>query len=143
VKTNYQRLLGAFSGKAETGPFPNASEKQRMWLTNAMADNTLLGDAVRQGFGGFWTDDYPSLELRFETDDGQSVEQVFRLSTKAQQSFMLPWLVYDGSTEFTSGNADVSRAVAQVLPAGFLHRDRLSGDLFRLVVGEFPRLSRS
>jgi hypothetical protein len=120
--------------------FPNTSERQRAWLTNALADVELLGEAVRGGFGTMWTDDYPSLELRFENHDGQTVEQVFRLSTSAQPSFMLPWQVYDGTNEFTSGNADISRAVVQVLPPGFLNRDRLNGDIFLMVVREFLNL---
>ena len=142
VKTNYERLLQGYSTNSETGPFPNASERQRAWLTNALADVELLGEALRGCFGAFWTDDYPSLELRFEHDDGQTVEQVFRLNTRAQPPFMLPWEVYDGTNEFTSGNADISRAVVQILPPGFLNRDRLSGDLFQMVRGGFMQLQK-
>ncbi len=142
MKTNYQRLLESYSDKGGTRAFPNASERQRAWLTNALADTELLGEALRGCFGTFWTDDYPSLELRFENDDGQAVEQVFRLSTKAQPSFMLPWEVYDGTNQFTSGNADISRAVVQILPPGFLLRDRLNGDLFQMVRGGFLQLQK-
>jgi hypothetical protein len=143
VKSNYQRLLQAYSGDSDKGVFPNTSERQRAWLTNALADVELLGDAVRGCFGTMgWTDDYPSLELRFENDNGQTVEQVFRLSTSAQPSFMLPWQVDDGTNEFTSGNADISRAVVQVLPPGFLNRDRLNGDIFQMVVREFLNLGK-
>jgi hypothetical protein len=140
LKTNSQRLLQRYSGDSEKRAFPNASERQRTWLTNALADLNLLGEAVRQPYRTFWTDDHPELELRFEEDDGQTVEQVFRLSTDAQPSFMLPWQVHDGTNEFTSGNADISRAVVQVLPQGFLLRDRLDGDLFQMVLGGFLRL---
>lgn len=140
VKSNYQRLLQAYSGDSGKGVFHNVSERQRAWLTNALADVELLGDAVRGGFGTMWTDDYPSLELRFENDDGQTVEQVFRLSTSSQPSFMLPWEVYDGTNEFTSGNADISRTVVQVLPPGFLNREGLNGDIFQIVVGGFLNL---
>jgi hypothetical protein len=142
LRTNYQRLLQAFSTNTDNVPFPKASERQRAWLTNALADVELLGEGLRGCFGTFWTDDYPSLELRFENDDGQTVEQVFRLSTRAQPSFMLPWQVYDGTNEFTSGNADISRAVVQVLPSGFLLRDRLNGDLFQMVRGGFLQLRK-
>jgi hypothetical protein len=68
VKTNYPRLLEAFSGDLGKGAFPNASERQRAWLTNALADIELLGEGARRCFGTFWTDDYPSLELRFQGD---------------------------------------------------------------------------
>jgi len=137
VKSNYQRLLESYSDKSRREAFPNASERQRAWLTNALGDLELLGDGLRGCFAGFLTDDYPSLELRFENHDGQHVEQVFRLSTMAHLRFMLPWEVCDGSHEFTSGNADISRAVVQILPPGFLHGDRLDGDLFQVVLGGF------
>jgi len=142
LKTNYERLLQNYSGDSGKGVFPNASERQRAWLTNALADVELLGDAVRGSFGAMWSDDYPSLELRFEHDDGQNIEQVFRLSTRAQPSFMLPWQVYEGTNESTSGNADISRAVVRVLPPGFLNRERLSGDLFGIVLGRFPDVNK-
>ena len=143
LKTNYQPLLQSFSTNSGKGPFPNTSERQRAWLTNALADLDLLGEGLRGLFaGGMWTDDYPSLELRFEHDDGHTVEQVFRLSTRAQPWFMLPWQVYDGAREFTSANADISRAVVQVLPPGFLLRDRLDADVFQMVRTGFLRLPK-
>jgi hypothetical protein len=143
LKTNYQPLLQSFSTNSEKGPFPNTSERQRAWLTNALADLELLGEGLRGLFGGgMWTDDYPSLELRFEHDDGHTVEQVFRLRTCAQPWFMLPWQVYDGTREFTSASADISRAVVQVLPPGFLLRDRLDADVLQMVRTGFLRLPK-
>jgi hypothetical protein len=130
LRTNYPRLLQSFSTNTDNMPFPNASEQQRAWLTNALGDIGLLGEVLRDCFRVSWTDDYPKLELRFEQDDGKTVEQVCRLSTSAQQAFMLPWQVYDGTNELTSGNADISRAVMRILPQGFLLRDRLEGDLY-------------
>ncbi len=142
VKTNYERLLQGYSGNLEKGVFPNASARQRTWLTNALADVQLLGQALRDYFQAFWTDDSPTLELRFEHDDGRTVEQLFRLNTRAKHSFMLPWQIDDGTKEFTSGNADISRAVVQLLPPGFMHRDRLSGDLFGIVLRHFPSVAK-
>lgn len=139
VKTNHQRLLQAFSGNSEQGIFPNASDRQRAWLTQAMADVELLGEAVRGYFRSSWSDDDPSLELWFENDNGQIVEQVFRLRTQAQHSFMLPWEIYNGTNVGTSGDADISRAVVQILPPGFMNRERASGDLIGMIVHEFPR----
>jgi hypothetical protein len=142
AKANYPRLLESYCGESERGVFPNASERQRAWLTNALTDFDLLGEAVRQSFTGGWTDDSPSLELRFENDSGKTVEQQLRLYTRAQHSFMLPWEVYEGTNAWASGNADISRAVVQVLPPGFMHRDRLNGDIFRMVSGGFTGLEK-
>ena len=142
VKTNHQSLLQAFSGNTEQGVFPNASERQRAWLTQAIADLQCLNEAVRGYYRSSWSDDYPSVELRFQQDNEQIVEQVFRLRTDAQHSFMLPWEVWDGTNVCASGNADISRAVVQLLPPGFMNRDRLSGDLFGMIVREFPGLTK-
>jgi hypothetical protein len=136
LEANYERLLRAYS--AEAGPaFPNASEPQRAWLTNELADIDLLAEALRDHFRGSWTDDYPTLELRLEHDDGRVVEQILYLKTRAQPSFMLPWEVHAGTNQSWSGNADISRAVFEVLPPGFLNRDRLNGDLFDMVKNGF------
>jgi hypothetical protein len=132
LRTNYARLLQYHTYQGGTVPFPNASDRQRAWLTNALTDLNLLREAVLSPFRSFHTDDYPELELRFEKDVGQTVAQVFRLSTKAQQPFMLPWQVYDGTNEVISGNADISRALFQILPPGFLNRNRLDVDTLRI-----------
>jgi len=142
VKTNHQRLLQAFAGDSEKGVFPNASDRQRAWLTQAIADLECLSEAVRGYYGSSWSDDYPSMELRFENDNGPFFEQVFRLRTQAQHSLMLPWEIYDGTNVSTSGNADISRGVVQILPPGFMNRDRVSGDLFGMIVRDFPRLDK-
>jgi hypothetical protein len=133
VQTNYPRLLEAVCGDSEKGPFRNVSEQRRAWLTNALADIEVLGESLRAYLGMRSLENHPSLELRFEHDDGQIVEQVFRLSTRAQPRLMLPWKVCEGTNEFTSGNADISRAVARILPPGFMYRDWLNGDLVLMI----------
>jgi hypothetical protein len=139
LKTNYERLLQAYSSEAGE-VFPNTSEPQRSWLTNALADIDLLAETLRGSFGSFWTDDYPTLELWFEHDDGKVVKQILLLKTTAQPSFMLPWDVRDGTNQCVSGNADISRAVVQLLPLGFLNRDRLNGDVFEMIKAGFLSL---
>ena len=43
---------------------------------------------------------------------------------------MPPWQVYEGTNQFTNGNADISRAVVLTLPPGFLIRDpKIAGNL--------------
>jgi hypothetical protein len=142
LRTNYERLLRSFGGQAEQGIFPNASERQRQWLTNALGDIGLLGEAIRGGFGSLWTDDYPSLEVRFEQDTSEGAQLMLRLFSRAQQPFMLPWNIQAGTNETTSGNAGISRSVAQMLPPGFMHRERLQGDLLRMIVDHFQGLKQ-
>ncbi len=141
LNTNYKRLLQSYSDK-EGQAFPNTSERQRAWLTNALTDIDLLAEAVRGRFGSFWTDDYPTIELRFEHDDGRVVEELLLIKTTAQPAFMLPWEIHDATNLCTSGNAEISRAVAQILPPAFLNRDRLNGDLFEMVRAGFLSLQK-
>ncbi len=140
VKNNRERLLQHFAGKSGEGLFPNASARQRAWLTNALADQVFLEKCLQAQFDGFWTDDYPRLELRFDKDDGRTVEHVLRISSRSQHPFMLPWQVSDGNTVSSNFDAGISRAIAELLPPGFLLRDRLSRDLLGMVTGEFLRL---
>jgi hypothetical protein len=133
AKTNQQRLLELFSGDPKSAPFPNASGRQRRWLTNALADIRQLEASVRHLYEQVWTDDSPSMSLQFEDDGGRFVAEPLQISTKSQWPFLLPWQVRVGTNQFVSGNADISRAVAAILPPGFLLRDRLDRDPAQLV----------
>ncbi len=143
VKGNYGRLLDAYSN-TEGVAFPRASEQQRAWLTNALADTDLLTTTLGRWFVDLRIDDRPTMELRFEHDDGRVVRRILQLKTTSYWPFMLPWEVHGGTNDFISGNADISRAVLQILPPGFLNRRRLDGDsrldsdLFRVVSAGFP-----
>ena len=79
-------MLQTYSGGSEGEVFSNASKRQRTWLTNALANLDMLGEALRGCFAGRWTGGYPSLELRFQNDDGYTIQAVLRFSTPAQQA---------------------------------------------------------
>jgi hypothetical protein len=143
LATNRSRLLGAFAGETEKGVFPNASARQREWLTNALLDLDLLGEMVGNYYSGLrWTDDYPEMELRFEKEEREQIERVFGLKSESQKSFMVPWEVWLGTNHFITHDAEISRALVEILPPGFMHRDRIRGDLAAVITGQFPEVER-
>lgn len=131
LETNRDRVLTAFGGKRNDAIFPLASPRQRAWLTNALLDLDFLGEVIRSSVNTHWTDDYPEIHLGFSRGD----REVARVESWAQHTFMVPWAVVWGTNRHTTYDAEISRAVANLLPRGFLHRKRIQGDLFTLLTG--------
>lgn len=67
-------------------------------------------------------DDYPGARVVIEYDDGSKVTA----STHSYYVFMIPWQV--GSQDGETYNADISRAVAALLPKNSVNKERLGGD---------------
>ena len=80
----------------------------------------LLPHILRQG----WTDDFPSIELRIVRNNGSTM----LLTSERQNIFMTPFLIDQDGSARLSYNADLSRAIAALLPKGFTNRERLEGD---------------
>jgi hypothetical protein len=133
LQSNRDRLLTAFGGETSGAIFPLASPRQRAWLTNALFDLNLLGGAVRDSVNRFWTDDHPEIRIGFDSGD----RAVAQLHSRMQMSFMLPWEVTLGTNIHTSYDAGISRAVASLLPSGFLNRKRIQGDLLSIIKDGF------
>jgi len=88
----------------------------------------LLPEILEQG----WTDDYPAIDVQILRDDGATT----RLSSERQNVFMLPITIDDQKGSHLSYNAKMSRAIAALLPPGFINRDRLNGTELKSVVTE-------
>jgi len=138
LTANRQRLLTAFGGEDKEAIFPLASPRQRAWLTNALFDLKLLGELVRGSAFDVWSDDYPEITIRLNSQHGE----VARLYSHRQVTFMLPWQVTGGTNSYTTYNAGLSRAVASLLPEGFLNRERIQGDLFSIIKDDFADLGQ-
>jgi hypothetical protein len=70
------------------------------------------------------TDDDPSVTIEILKNG----ETVWQLESSSQSKlFMLPWVIKAPRKSFTTYNADVSRAVAKLLPETFVNRDRMAG----------------
>lgn len=84
---------------------------------------TLFGrsqDELDFHFGGCSTDDYPEMKLRLEVAKDRFVE----IKTNSNHAHLLPWTIYD-SYERTSFNPQISIRLAELMPVGFLFRERL------------------
>jgi hypothetical protein len=93
----------------------------------AFNDVCNIENLVPSLFTGFHTDDYPRVEVELLFDGGK----VWSASSDSQYDFMIPWKVQAGAPAFTTFNADISRAVATLLPLKSVNRDRLSGESFK------------
>jgi hypothetical protein len=80
------------------------------------------------------TDDYPAHHFRLAFADGREVH----IRTESQQPFMLPFWITPPRANFRVMTYDprLSLALAELLPDGYLEKDRLSGERYRCALGE-------
>jgi hypothetical protein len=89
----------------------------------AFQDIKLIEKLLPEILGGGWTDDYPNFDLQIKRKDGSSVI----VHSSRQNIFMIPFAISEnGKTRF-SYNANLSRAIASLLPEKFTNLERLSG----------------
>lgn len=82
---------------------------------------------------GGWTDDYPSIELEIAGYDGRIVH----VSSESQKAFMIPWTIQNKSLKSKTYNANLSRAIAALLPSGFVNRKRISGQTLKIELAQY------
>lgn len=78
-------------------------------------------EAIDFQFNGCHTDDYPQLRVNVVFENHSRVE----LRTVSNHAHLLPWTIVDDG-ERTSFNPQISVRLAELLPQGFLFRDRLA-----------------
>ncbi len=89
-----------------------------------LGDPANLPHLVHAMVASRWSDDEPSVNVTITLHGGKNIE----VSTQSQSPLMLPWHVVHGDRGEHSYDPALSRAVAALLPAGFLNRERLAGD---------------
>jgi hypothetical protein len=89
-------------------------------FTDLQAVKTFLPDLLQPGTN----DDSPWMDIVILKNG----ETVWQLASRSQSElFMLPWAINGPKKSFTTYNADVSRALARLLPKKFVNRDRMAG----------------
>jgi hypothetical protein len=107
-----------------SGSFENAAPNQKSLYQNSFTNESLIGQVVPNLFNFSRSDDYPSAKVELTLEDGSTASA---LST-SQYLFMLPWRVKRSGEEITTYNADVSRAIAALMPKNATNRSRIAGD---------------
>ena len=99
-------------------------KRQKAFFSRLFADERKADAWMNFEYHGRWItmDDYPSIEVTMRWLDGTA----FNLTSSEQTVYMLPWKL--GARKIHSFNANISRAVADLLPANALNRERLTGD---------------
>jgi hypothetical protein len=91
-------------------------------------------------YNSCWTNDHPAHLVRISLSTGRAVT----IRTDRQYAFMLPFKVEDSASETSVETFDprLSRAIAALMPEGYLERDRLLGHLGMLEVDREEHLRR-
>lgn len=107
---------------------PNQKALFRENFTNPKTVEELLPFAFQ--FTRF--DDYPRLTVTVAFVDGQR----WTCSSDSYYPFMLPWKVNLSGNEEATYNADISRALATLMPTGSLNRNRLNDEELKTWFGD-------
>jgi hypothetical protein len=101
-----------------------SSPEQKKRFLASFTNLQVMKEIVNTYYEAHWTDDLPRVEIVVRTDE----DKVIEISSGAQQEFMLPWHVSSvGPGEYFTWDASFSRVIAQLLPQGFLNRERIAG----------------
>jgi len=110
--------------------FDDAAPDQKELFYATFHDMHTMSGIVASLFDTMRTDDYPSVDVTVTLEDGSAV---FAKSS-AWDPFMLPWrLGREGEKTY---NANISRALADLMPPGTTNRERLAGKGFDAAIAE-------
>ncbi len=105
--------------------FPrDGAPNQKALFRQNFADPKVVEHLLPFAFQFTRWDDYPRLTVTVAFASGQR----WICSSDSYYPFMLPWKVNVSGTEQTTYNADISRALAALLPMGSLNRNRLNDE---------------
>jgi hypothetical protein len=109
------------------------SERQQALFSKKFVDSANVARWLQVEYAGklIRTDDYPHVKVHLSWPDGRTYD----VESDEQTPYMLPWKI--GPEERKTYNADISRAVAALLPPGALNRRRLSGDMLAAEYAQF------
>jgi hypothetical protein len=97
---------------------------QKALLQKTFADPKTVADLLPFAFKFVKFDDYPQLRVTITLKGGGQ----WICSSNSYYPFMLPWKVNRGDNEESTYNADISRAIAALMPEDSLNRNRLGDE---------------
>ncbi len=116
--------LQAFSESALPERLKKSHQSEKDLFLTSFRDIKLVEKLLPEILRGGWTDDYPDFELQIQNKDGSLVT----ISSSRQNIFMIPFVINENAETRFSYNANLSRAIAALLPEKFTNRERLSGE---------------
>jgi hypothetical protein len=119
-----QEWLEQQSSKDYPGSFVSSAPNQMALYKSSFTSLPTIQQVLPELFSFSRTDDYPGVEVAVTFDDGTSLSA----SSYSQYLFMLPWKVTGSNGAVSSCNADISRAVAALMPNKAANRYRIAGE---------------
>lgn len=98
---------------------------RRLFIKN-FRDWRLMKEIIRNQIQNRYADENRSVEITIKR-----ANETLRWTAIGQAAFMLPWQIENANERLITYNADISRAVADLLPANFANRDLLAGTNLR------------
>ncbi len=130
-----QEWLEQQSSKEYPGSFVYSAPNQRVLYKSSFTSLPVIEQVVPELFNFSRSDDYPGIEVVVTFDDGNTLSA----SSDSQYLFMLPWKVKGSSGTVSTYNADISRAVAALMPRKAANRYRIAGEGLASDLGEAVR----
>lgn len=100
-----------------------STERQKAYAEKVFSDRTLLNRLLPRILGTHWIDDPAWVQVKIVFNNGN----IWTAQTDHQPGFMLPWSCHRSGIAFQTYNANLSRAIAALLPEKAVNRNRLAG----------------
>jgi hypothetical protein len=115
-------------GENTGAEYREGAPNQKQLFIEAFNDPAVVAQVVKNLFSFTRFDDNPGASVKVTYGDGKTI----LAKTHSYYVFMLPWQIDGGETY----NAQVSRAVASLMPKDTVNKERLAGDDFSKEFGE-------
>jgi hypothetical protein len=112
----------SFPSRSRAVEYAGAAPNQRELYDRTFCDLGIISDLLPEAFKFWRSDDYPRMKLTLELVGGGEWDAI----STSYYPFMLPWRVSGQRKQRKTYNADISRALAALMPDGSLDRNRLS-----------------
>jgi hypothetical protein len=110
--------------------FADAAENQKELFITSYDNPTLLNKILPGMFQFVRNDDYPGAGIVVTFQDGSAI----KAESDSSYEFLLPWRL--SRNDETTYNADISRALAALMPKKATNRERLAGHGFDAALAE-------
>jgi hypothetical protein len=114
--------------------FREASQNQKALFTSTFKNPTVISNVLSSiFFGSVKVDDYPFIKVLITERTGKTTS----VSSNGQFLLMLPWKNEEIGQSVETYNANISYAIASLLPENFLNKRRLASDEIPRTLAEY------